>query len=293
MKTADWNSLQDKIVRPDIDKHLVPLLLYRGSNGMGALGRMSRLWNFAITMMEHEVETYGQAVKLAQNPDYAHLCGPRRPMQMSAFPGLFGRLADNPNVTDNIKGLTDYVRLIKGSKYKLTPISIYTNQAPREDGRFAPWRIQGFSPEVQAAREKRKYERQEITRLKMEARAEERRQARLRRLADNLVEPMFYPYLMHKPRAADPGTELVMAVHDAVPEYLPPHIREDVCQDLIVALLAGEISRADLEDEVSAYVNKVFKMHPTKYGPLSLDAIIPGTEDMRLIDTIPSDAEHF
>lgn len=293
MKPANMESLKEKIVRPDFDAHLVPLLLYRGSNNRDALGRMSRLWNFAITMMESECLSFGQAVKLSRNPDYAHLCGPRKPLQTSSFYGLFGRLIDNPKVTSNIKGLTDYARMVEGSKFKLTKVSIYTNQTPRGDQRFAPWRIQGFSPEKEAERSAKRNQRSETQKLKLAVKAEERRLAHLAALKTKQPKELqFYPYLMHKPTEGDGAAELVWAVHEAVPEYLPHHIREDICQDLLVALLAGDIQRWELEENVREYSRRVMKMHPFKYGDLSLDDFIPGTT-LKRVDALDSRVEHF
>lgn len=278
MKNASLSALEEKIIRPDFDAHLIPLLLYRGSNGRGALGRMSRMWNFAITMMECEVENYSQAVKLSHNPDYAHLCGPRRPVQHGQLPSLFGRLKENPKVTDNIKGLTDYTRFVASrcTTYKLTPVSIYTNERPRYDGRFAPWRIQGYSPEKLHELEQSKLQR---------LRDREQRKMETAQRAQ-----MFYPYLVHEPKGG--AEDLLVLVNNAVPRSLPSFIREDICQDLIVAILAGDIDRAALKGSVRDYAKKVLKMHPLKYGHISLDAFIPGTE-VPVLDRIDSRQEHF
>lgn len=338
MKAASFDALKDKIIRPDFDKHLIPLMLYRGQR---SLGHMSRLWNFAITMMECEVETYGEAVKLSHNPDFAHLCGPRRPLQHCTFPSLFGRLIENPNVTNNITGLTEYVRAVRGSKYHLTPVSIYTNDPYRKDGRYAPWRIHDFSPEVKEERERaaeeklhckiekaraihaarlerlqlrasthaermawferkktqriiqraaRRHDRETERAAAQEAREGKRKILLASRLADKAsrrVRPLlFYPYLAHKPQDGDDEALLVMEVNDAVPKNLPEEIRSDICQDLIVAILSGDIHRDELYGSVREFTRKVQKMHPMKYGDISLDAMVSADNESGRHDLI-------
>lgn len=297
MREASMDRLKDLIVRPDIDKHLYPLMLYRGGNNMKHFGRVTRFWNFIIMMMESEVETYSQAAKLARSPDYAHLCGPRRPPMYGQFPSFFGRLLDHSRVTDNIPGLTDYVRAIPGAKYNLTPISEYTNDPGRKCRNFAPWRINDYSPEIKAERAANMLARTAAKEAKAQERirkAEAKRQERLREriLKKDEAEKLFYPYLIHKPTNGDAERALLMDVHNAVPKHLPEHIRADVCQDLIVAILAGDISRDEIKDNVRGYMRKVLNMHPLKYGPLSLDDVLPGTT-IRRIDTLPSDVEHW
>lgn len=84
--------------------------------------------------------------------------------------------------------------------------------------------------------------------------------------------------LMNRPDGDDDDRALLVEVHNAVPKHLPDWLRADICQDLIVGILAGEIERAALGGSVKAYTRKVLEMHPLKYGPLSLDANIPGTD---------------
>ncbi len=293
MKPAEFEALKAKIAIPDFDKFLVPLLLYRGSPN---IGRMSRLWNFAITCMESDVETYSQAIKVSNNPDFAHLCGPHKPLQMSSLPGLFARLIQNPSVTDNINGLTEYVNSVRGWHAQLTPISIYTND-PYHLSRFAPWRIPDYRPEVKeaieakraakiAVRDARNAEKEAARTLRHKIRFEN---AEARRAAKGMErrpqEKLFYPYLAYRPGLNDQAA-LVLDVHNAVPRALPEWIRADVCQDLIVAILAGEIQRSELKGSVRGYASKVLKMHPLKYGPLSLDAPIFDGEGVTLIERI-------
>lgn len=284
MKAADFEKLKDKIALPDFDKHLVPLMLYRGSTG---LGRMSRLWNFAITCMESDVANYRQAVKLSHNPDFAHLAGPHKPLQMSTLPGLFWRLDQNPFVTDNIPGLTEWVRSVRGWRASLTPISLYTND-PYHQARFAPWRIADFRPEVKEAMEAaRSAKAVERDRRRAEKLAEQRRQAMLSRRPQ---ERLAYPYLAYRPVNGQSELRLVEAVTAAVPRNLPDWIRADICQDLLVAILAGEIELSALAGSIRPAMSKVLRMHPLKYGPLSTDEMTFDDSATTRIDSLALEA---
>lgn len=268
MQSADFARLKGHIVRPDFDKHLMPLLYYRGNL---SLGRMSRMWNFVVTCMESNVTSAAEAAKLSHNPDYAHLCGTIKPMKIGQLPGLFGRLIDNTNVTNNISGLTEYVRDFKGWKFVPTPVGLYTNDPYHKD-RGAWWRVRDFSPEVLAERAAKKARRKAAT--------EERTKGRnaRRMLNRKTAERLSYPYMLHRPQDGDGERALLIEVHDAVPKQLPDWLRADICQDLLVAILAGEIDRSELQGSVKIYARKVLQMHPLKYGPLSLDENIPGTD---------------
>lgn len=287
MKSANLEDLKEKIIRPGMDKHLVPLMLYRGSNNMQFFGRVQRCFNFAVTCMESEVENYSEAVKLGNNPDFAHLCGPRKPLQYGNFASVFGRMLDNPKVTDNVHGLTDYVKSIRGAKYKLTPVSLYTNDMrQRMTSTVAPWRVIGYSPEELERRAGIRKVRRQLS----EGRKLEREIMRRKKAADILSgkdeKKLFYPYVIHKPRGNDSEYELMMDVNKAVPAHLPDWLRADICQDLICAILAGDIGRDQIKEGAKSFTKKLWAMHPTKYGPLSLDAPFSDDNDRTLLDVI-------
>lgn len=291
MRSANLESLKEKIVRPDFDKHLVPLMLYRGNAGMKGFGRTQRVWNLAITLMESECETYTQAVKIGGNPDYAHLCGPRRPMVYGSFASVFGRMMENPKVTDNIPGLTDFCKSIRGPKWRLTPVDLYTNDMRhRMTSTVSPWRIIGYSPEVQAEREARGLLKKEVSEARKLVREMEKRKKREDLLNCRGTKPLFYPYLIHKPHERNTEYELMLEVNRAVPAHLPDWLRADICQDLLVAVLAGEIPRDRIKEGVKGFAREVFKMHPIKYGPLSLDAPLSDESDSTFLDVLMPDS---
>lgn len=254
MRDPNWNKIQDAIVRPDIDKHLVPLALYRGTRTFGG---MHRNWNFAIAMMMAEVETTAEATLLSNNPDYSHLCGPVAKRQTTQIYSILSRLRDHPNVTDNIPGLTGYVRDFSlKHKFALTQVSL-VDPTRRTN---ASWRIHA-----------------------------DKGPRKSRILTPTADKSLVYPFVIHRPKNDDGAFDLMVEVNNAVSRGLPDHIRADICQDLIVAILSGEMDRSELKEEARYYTNKVLKMHPIKYGDMSFDEPI-GDSGRALSEILTADA---
>jgi hypothetical protein len=257
MKDANWNRLENDIILPGFEEKLVPLALYRGTR---TLGHVHRNFNFAVAMMHSECESTADAFKLSNNPEFNQLCGPLAKRDSVQIYSIFSRLLDHPEVTDNIPGLTAYVRgfpLKHRFNLSTVPLVCPNRQAT------APWRenrakkMPGRSPGTAAPKKPR------------------------------AIAParLFYPFVIHKPRNDDGTFDLMVAVNNAVPKGLPDHIRADICQDLIVAILSGEMDKSELQGEVKGYTRKVLQMHPLKYGDLSLDAPI-GDTGMTLMDVL-------
>lgn len=80
------------------------------------------------------------------------------------------------------------------------------------------------------------------------------------------------------------------AVAAVVPSRLPDHVRDDAIQSLILAVLEGEIALSDVAGHAKRHIGAAYGLMG-KFGLKSLDATIPGTDGLRLIDTIPSE-EH-
>jgi transposase-like protein len=97
-----------------------------------------------------------------------------------------------------------------------------------------------------------------------------------------------YPFLPPAP-VSRPEHEMLRAVSEAVPHNIPHDRRADICQELVLALLIGDIEISDLPVAVWKMFHKVYALHPTTYGPLSLDAPIPGTDGLLLIDTLSTE----
>lgn len=251
MQPAKFDNLANDVVRPGIEKLLVPLALYRGST---TLGRIQAKWNFAIAMMHSECENFSEGVKVSNNPEYAHLCEPHTNVQHLTMRSFFCRLRDHPKVTDNIPGLTEYARMLSPHGYGIL------QRVPLVDqGRSTrvPWRI--WRDEKPRGRPVGSY---------------------------NIAKDVFYPYVIHKPKKPDETYDMMMLVNQAVPKFLPEHIRADICQDLIVGLLSGDISADEVKGSVKTYSRKVFEMHPLKYGHLSLDATFGDGNNGTLLDVL-------
>jgi transposase-like protein len=101
-------------------------------------------------------------------------------------------------------------------------------------------------------------------------------------------QALCYPFIpaLGTPR---PEHELLMMINAAVPYNIPEDRRADICQELAVAVLLGDVDAANLEAAWRPMFHKVYAQHPTLYAPLSLDAPIPGTDNLLLIDTISTE----
>jgi hypothetical protein len=249
------DKLENAIIKPGLDEKLTPLLNYKG--GMG-LGRAHRLLNLCIAAMEQDCAFSDVTQRLQHNEVFSHLCGPEKPVRDAVtLYSFFGRLVQNPDVTNNIPHLLDYVRSIGGRKI------FSLEQLPNEcrDRRSAankPWRTY-----IGPVKNPRKI---------IDGRGGLR------------GSPLVYPFLVHD--GGRPEHVLLRKVNAAIPRHFSPDLRADMCQDLIVGILCGDFSEDDLLLPAKEMTRKVLKMFPTKYGPLSLDAEIPGTDGFRLIDTI-------
>ena len=95
-----------------------------------------------------------------------------------------------------------------------------------------------------------------------------------RPLAD-VVRPkeMAWPFLPQQRIAA--GVDLMLAVNAAVPRKLPSEIRSDVCQELLVAVLAGQIQIEDLKRHVESAIRVVKDVSGFVEHAVSLDSPMP------------------
>lgn len=227
MKVANWDRLRDNVLRPDIDKFLVPLMLYRGTRGFGW---MHRCWNFALHCMESDVLSYGEAVRLSHNPDFVHLATGVKKVTHPHLSGIFGRLIDNPAVTDNIAGFTEYVREIEGTKYTLTRVPLYST-----DLRAPPWRIKGRDPEANIGL--------------------------LSAIPHTDNTRIEFPFMLHKGEAE---RALLSDIHCAIPANWPSALRADICQDLVTDIVSGGMPR-DVLESPAAFLPMLARAHPFKY----------------------------
>lgn len=79
----------------------------------------------------------------------------------------------------------------------------------------------------------------------------------------------YYPYVVSND--AD-GTELVGYVNSLVPKYLPEALRADVCQEMILAVLSGEVEASNLSGYVRQYIKEQGQFLPQYRREAALDA---------------------
>lgn len=253
LMNVGMNYLSELVVRPSMKKHMRPLCLYRGSMYPE---RALRYWNFALLMYAAEAATLADGLKLQNNPSFAQLCGPSKPLSKRTLHSFYGRLWDNPEVTNNIKGFGEYVKSLELGPSFLTQVDV------ESDRKFVPpWRVS--------------------THLDFDAQAIK---------PETGTKVLFYPFLVHDPKTAD-GHDLVLLANKVVPEGLPHDIRADVCQELILSILDGKIKKENARDFVKKHIGKVFRSVAFKYEPsgglkMSFDAPLPGTEDLNLHEII-------
>jgi hypothetical protein len=61
---------------------------------------------------------------------------------------------------------------------------------------------------------------------------------------------------------------------------------------MFMAVWSGVLREVDIEGSVSAFRSAHYRS-VSSFGVLSLDAFVPGTDNLRRIYTIASDREHF
>lgn len=94
----------------------------------------------------------------------------------------------------------------------------------------------------------------------------------------------------HIPDDSLEGAEMLKSVDEVVPKEMCKELREEICQDIIVDLLKGEITESDLKDrnKMKYYIRSNFKKFPRhNYATLSLDAPLGDSDGkFSLADTI-------
>ena len=102
---------------------------------------------------------------------------------------------------------------------------------------------------------------------------------------------LFWPYM----KANDPRYEgVIRDVNEAVPRTIADETRADICQEIVVSVLVGEITREQIKSAVQLHMRRHYKLFPTKgYQTVSLDAPIRSSghdgQERLLIDLIDSE----
>lgn len=89
---------------------------------------------------------------------------------------------------------------------------------------------------------------------------------------------MSYPYMPQQSVAS--GADLIMQIVAGLPPGLPPEMIEDVSQELALAVLCGDVQRDNISGAIPTYMRAYNRMFSKKYGDLSLDAPVPGTDGL-------------
>lgn len=240
------DELKERIVRPGMDKHLQPLRLYRGNL---SAGRVKMLWNFIQLAHLSGTPSAAAAVKLFQNPEVPQLLGPVRNVSLLGLETFLSRMHDNMQVAENIPGLPEYIReQIRFRKFNLTKIS-GADRRSHMDFRREAWDAEGG------------------------VRRTANIKAALSRQAAKPAE-VFYPFLIHDPKTDE--SDLVKFVNSVVPRGLMFDVRADVCQEMLLAILTGEIARDEAHSKRYTIIKRVMAMNGISDHSMSLSTIMPG-----------------
>lgn len=254
MKLVPLSTLQDRIVRPGFEKHLRPLLMYRGAL---TLGRAHRLWNTIIAAMEQEATASDITQRLTANPDFSHLCGIERALAFSSLRSFCGRLTDNPKVMAEMPGLEEYLDWLILPYQRLGSLTRVSEIAPNRRSMGAGgWRYYGPRPRVHP------HKTSDIT----------------------------YPFLIHD--GGKPEHTLLRRVTAAVRTH-NLDLRADLCQDLIVGILAGEFAEDDLALPAREVAKRAAKLYPDKYRAVSLDEEIFGDGKKTWLDSLADEGRDW
>lgn len=237
------------------EEQVIPLLLYRGSV---TFSRAQALYKYTASMMEAGITTFDQAMRVSrEQEDFRHISGLHAALSSTGgLTGFIGRLLDHPEITDITPHFTEYVNDFAPSVrwlYHLEPIAPKAEHYKAKLAVARPWR---YERHIRVLRPKQP---------KPEA---------LPPL------PQVWPFISGGPKDEH---AMLLAIDAAVPRGLPEMVRQDVCQDLAVAVLTGDIDISDLVNNAGEFVKKVWRQYPLKYGPMSLDKPAPwaGEDDGR------------
>lgn len=242
MKEISLDAVKDIVLTPKRDEDFYPLLLFKGGQ---SIGRVQALWNFTRAMRAAEANSVSAFCTFSQNsPDVRHLLGLHARIQHMSVRGFLSRLwfADGFDPLDD--DMREYLAFVAGGNperfyWRFTPVPRYTQWKTKHPWRKLPKHLRPVKP-------------------------------------PKTESPQFWPFISGDVQS---DHDTLMKIDAVVPKHLPEQVRQDVCQDLVIAVLSGAVSIGDLQGSVPKHVSNVFKLHPLKYGPLSLDAPAPWQKD--------------
>lgn len=310
MKHVPLSVLEGKLIRPGFEERLKPLLRYRGNP---SLGRVHRLWNLVLSGMAHEATSADITQRLVLNPEYSQLCCPDKPVAFVSLSSFRSRLVDNPRVMAEAPGLAEYLDWMIPPYKRIGPLERLSDPpdgfAAAVERRSVAWaaREYGTSNEicerwfreiglVSTGLKRRPDSFAASARGKSLGWAVERYDvgyAVARRWFEEVgIEPtltravapkLAYPFLIHD--GGKPEHALLRKVAALVPQGIDPSLRADMCQDLIVGILAGELAEDDLSLPSKELTRRIWQSAPARYSDRSLDEVI-GDSNFTLMDTL-------
>ena len=254
--------LEAFIAEPAEDHDFLALTQYMGSRGVG---HQRTMWNFLHAMYLFEIETTGQAMNMGKVwPNTTHLCGRHAPVQRSSIQGFMSRVFSAGSefpLFERDRRFVDYIRGFCSDnrlwlfRYRKTSVNVWDREKTRKFlAKFGKTHFDKHLPVYWP------FEGNYDGKLREEGKLEE--------LPD-----------------------IVMQVGDLVPTRMPSTLREDLCQDLVVAVLSNEITIDDLRVDafMKRYIREAFRHHPLKYGRYSLDTFTSDADDDYRLDRVTSE----
>lgn len=212
------------------DGKLRPVQLFRGALGMGAIRANLGI---LLAMSAAETSTRQEVVKYSiDNPDDIHLVGKHHAVQSGSLAMFIARLYCAPQIMPMLDGrLREYLDWFSANN------------------RILHYQLIPISPEA------------------VRTGWDWRRVKRIPKERATVPPVMEFPFIRSQP---GPEHELIMAVHNAVPKTLGGDLRSDLCQDLIVKVLSGEIALANIHDEAAKHMRSCRKQYQARYNDVYL-----------------------
>lgn len=134
-----------------------------------------------------------------------------------------------------------------------------------------------------------RYARMRSDPVKLAAYKEASRRRSSSRTSSPRLEILPYPY-----RAAE-RSPMLASITKLIPKGLHPDVIADLCQELTAEIVAQVVTLEQLADRkvMRRYVTRANKQVLGDYGMLSLDDVIPGTDNLKRIDTIDSETSIY
>ena len=72
----------------------------------------------------------------------------------------------------------------------------------------------------------------------------------------------------------------------AMPRGVDPMLREDIMSDIYLGIREGRLHPRDIATMAKVYISAGYAAFANRWGAVSIDAVMPGTDDLRLVDMI-------